>query len=123
MMRRALALSVLVTLSATGSTGSCQPASSARITTREVLKSSTNGDSLERAAIALVRAGDARDLALLGQFLRDREFLTRLDNPRSAPTSHLSRIIAALGERPTPQVAELCLTLAEDSVFVAEGDR
>jgi hypothetical protein len=31
--------------------------------------------------------------------------------------------MAALAERPTPPVVELCLALADDPVFVAEGDR
>jgi hypothetical protein len=122
-MHRALTLSVLVALAAAGSPASCQPGSNARRTPREVLQSSTNRDSLERAAIALARSGDAQDLALLGQSLRDRQFLARLDDLRNLPTVHLSRVIAALAERPTPQVVDLCLTLAEDSVFVAEGDR
>jgi hypothetical protein len=88
-----------------------------------VLQSSTNRDSLERAAIALARSREPQDLALLGQLLRERQFLARLDDVRNLPTAHVSRVIAALAERPTPRVVDLCLTLAEDSVFVAEGDR
>lgn len=122
-MHRALVLSVLVAVAAAGSPASCQSGSNARRTAREVLKSSTNRDSLEGAAISLARSGDAQDLAQLGQLLRDRAFLARLDDLRNLKTAHLSRVIAALGERPTPQVVDLCLTLAEDSVFVAEGDR
>jgi hypothetical protein len=78
---------------------------------------------LQRAATALARSGDASDIALLGQLLRDRGFLARLDDLKNAATAHLRPVITALGERPTAQKIELCLTLAEDSVFVAEGDR
>src|SRR2546423_12777830 len=122
-MQKAVVLAVLVTLAGAGSTGICQQVSSPGSTARTVLKTSTDREALERAASTLARSGDEGDLALLGQLLRSREFLARLDDLSNLQTRHLSRVMAALAERPTPQILELCLTLAEDPVFVAEGDR
>jgi hypothetical protein len=121
-MKKALELAVLLVALA-GGTGMCQQASSPSSTPREVLKSSTDRDALEHAARTLARSGDAGDLALLGQMLHQREFLARLDDLSKPESLHLGRVIAALAEHPTPQAVELCLSLAEDPVFVAEADR
>jgi hypothetical protein len=121
-MRKAIVLAVMFALAVCGNVRSSQRESRNRVTAREVLKSSTDREALERAAITLARSGDAGDLALLGQLLRDREFLARLDDLNNVATLHLSRVIAALGEHPTQQVVDLCLTLAEDPVFL-ENDR
>ena len=121
-MKKALELAVLLVALAV-STGTCQQASSPSSAPREVLKSSTDREALEHAARTLARSEDAGDLALLGQLLREREFLARLDDLSKPESLHLSRVIAALAEHPTPQAVELCLSLAEDPVFVAEADR
>src|SRR5437867_11163437 len=114
-MQSAPVLAVLAALAAgAGSAGMCQQPGSPGSTPREVLKSSTDRDALERAATTLARSGDAGELALLGQLLRDAGFLARLDDLSNFKTRHLSRVMAALGEHPTPHTAELCLTLAED---------
>src|SRR5262245_26220757 len=120
-MRKAIVLAVMFALAACGSVSSSQRETSG-LTAREVLKSSTDREALERAAITLARSGDAGDFALLGQLLRDREFLARLDDLNNVATFHLSRVIAALAEHPTQQLVDLCLTLAEDPVFL-ENDR
>ena len=120
-MHRALVLAALAALAGSSGPASCQPPSGGRSTSRDVLRSSTNRDSLERAAIAVVRSGDSRDLAFLGQLLRGNEFLARLDDQPA--TAHLSRVMRAMAEHPTPQIVDLCLTLAEDPVFIASGDR
>ena len=123
-MRRTVLVSALVAFAAAGTSGSCQSRTAASPPRADVLQSSTNRDSLERAAIALARSGNAQDLARLGQLLRDRSFLARLDDLARAPTVHLQRVISALGERATPQVVELTQTLAEDTVFASgPGDR
>ena len=90
---------------------------------QEILRASTDRDALEQAASALARSHDPADLDLLGRLLRDQRFLARLDDLSGLKTRHLSRVIATLGEHPTPQIVELCLMLAEDPVFGAEGDR
>jgi hypothetical protein len=90
---------------------------------REVLVSSTDRDALERAASALARSGDAASVAYLGQLLRDPAFLARLDDLSTLKTFHLGQVMSALAEHPTPPIVELCLALAEDPVFTAEGDR
>jgi hypothetical protein len=89
----------------------------------QVLRSSTDGDALERAAISLARSGASNNLEVLGRFLRDPGFLRRLDPSPDLKTIHLSKVMAALAEHPTPQVADLCLTLAEDPAYVAVDDR
>lgn len=122
-MRNALGLAVILLLTCQCSASTSQQPSNVATSSRDLLKSSTDRDALERAAVTLVRSGDAGDLAFLGQLLRDREFLARLDDLSNLKTLHLSRVMAALADHPTPQIVDLSLTLAEDPVFVAEGDR
>ena len=90
---------------------------------REVVRSSSNRAELEQAASALAASSDPRDLTLLGQLLRDRGFLGRLDDSEKLKTLHLGKVMETLSAHPSPQTAELCLTLANDPVFLAEEDR
>src|SRR5438093_1214935 len=121
-MRTVPALALLAWL-ATGVAGSSQQPRAENSSVREVLTTSTDRDALERAASALARSNHPRDLAFLEELLRDPGFLARLDDLTTFTTRHLSRVMAALGEHPRPQTAEICLALAEDPVFLAEGDR
>jgi hypothetical protein len=100
-----------------------QTASAEGSNAEQILRSSTDGDALERAAMSLARSGTPSNLELLGRFLRDPGFLRRLDPSPDLKTVHLSKVMSALVEHPTPQVADLCLTLAEDPAFVAVDDR
>jgi hypothetical protein len=90
---------------------------------REVVRSSSNRVELEQAASALAGSSDPRDLTLLGQLLRDRGFLGRLDDSEKLQTLHLGKVMETLASHPSPQTAALCLTLANDPVFLAEDDR
>jgi hypothetical protein len=121
-MRKTLLLT-LIALAGALATGLSQHATVSASTTAEILKSSTDREALERTAVALARSDNPGDLTLLGQLLRERDFLARLDDLKNQKTRHLSRVIAALAEHPTPQTVEIALALAEDPVFVAEGDR
>jgi hypothetical protein len=112
-MLRPCAIALLASLAASGA----DPA------LRDVLRSSADRQTLEQAACTLARSRDRQDLMLLGQLLRDHSFLARLDDLSNLKTAHLSRVMAALGEHPGPDVADLCVTLAGDAVFTAEGDR
>lgn len=89
----------------------------------QVLRSSTDADALQRVAVSLADSGTSSNLELLGRFLRDPGFLGRLDPSPAGKTRHLSKVMAALSEHPSAQVADLCLTLAEDPAFVAVDDR
>jgi hypothetical protein len=89
----------------------------------QVLRSSTDADVLERTAILLVHSATPGNLEVLGRFLHNAEFLGRLDPSPNWQTFHLSKLMAALAERPTPEVANLCISLAEDPAYVAVDDR
>lgn len=121
LMQKAL-VPIVIALAGAVSMGLSQHGMAAS-TPSEVLKFSTDREALERAAVALARSGNPADLTLLSQLLREREFLARLDDLKNQKTRHLSRVMAALAEHPTPQIVEIALALAEDPVFVAEGDR
>jgi hypothetical protein len=86
------------------------------------LHTSSDRDALERAAVALGQSTNPGDVALLGQYLRDREFLARLDNLNDLPTRHFGRVIEALKGHPSPEVIKLCQMLADDPVSL-EKDR
>jgi hypothetical protein len=100
-----------------------QTASGELSSAEQVLRSSTDGDALERTAISIARPGTSSNLEVLGRFLHDPEFLGRLDPSPNLKTLHLSKVMAALAEHPTPEVANLCLSLAEDPAYVAVDDR
>jgi hypothetical protein len=100
-----------------------QTASAGLSNAEQVLRSSTDGNALEGAAVSLARSGTSSNLELLSRFLRDPGFLSRLDSSQDLKTRHLGNVMAALAEHPTQQVADLCLTLAEDPVYVAVDDR
>jgi hypothetical protein len=123
-MRQVRGLYVLLLIaSAAGIAAMSQVQNSPNSDPGKILQSSTDQDTLERAAISLAHSGTAGDLELLGQFLRDPQFLSRLDPLPDRQTLHLKSVMAALAERPTPQVANLCLRLAEDPAFMAVDDR
>ncbi|PYS34084.1 MAG: hypothetical protein DMG14_30300 [Acidobacteria bacterium] len=90
-----------------------------------VLRSSRDRNSLERAAVALANMADPAAVLQLGEFLRRSEFLARLDNVRSsdAKTLHLREVMAALAAHPIAAVGELCLTLSKDKNFLDDEDR
>jgi len=90
-----------------------------------VLASSDDRAELEVAAVQLAAADDPEALDRLGDFLSKAEFLRRLDDV-SEPgekTLHLRSVLAPLIERPSPEVAQLCLRLANDPVFLEDDDR
>jgi hypothetical protein len=90
-----------------------------------VLENSTSPDELELAATELATADDPEALDALETFLRQSEFLRRLDdltNP-GEKTLHLSGVMEPLIERPSPEVVDLCLRLANDPIFLADDDR
>jgi hypothetical protein len=107
---------------AVGSVYAYQTTSGELSNAEQVLRSSTDGDALERAAITLAGSKKAASIALLGQLLRDPSFLKRLDGADPSKT-HLSGVLQALAEHPTPQVIELFASLAEDPAFVAGDER
>ncbi len=117
------AASIIVALwIAVGSVYAYQTASGELANAEQVLRSSTDGDALERAAITLAVSKKAAPIALLGQLLRDPSFLTRLDGADPSKT-HLSGVLQALAEHPTPQVIELFGSLAGDPAFGAGDER
>ncbi len=109
----------------TAAIGACsaQTASADISNDEQVLRSSTDGNALERVAISLVRSGTPANLELLSRYLGDPAFLSRLDPPRGQETLHLGNVMDALGDHPTQQVADLCLTLAEDPAYVTVDER
>lgn len=109
--------------SAAGRGYSYQAATSEGSNAQQVLRSSTDAEVLERTAVSLARSGTAANLEVLGRFLHDPDFLGRLDPSPDFKTGHLSKVMAALEEHPTPEVANLCLSLAEDPAYVAVDDR
>jgi hypothetical protein len=100
-----------------------QAGSSGVSNAEQVLRSSTDADVLERTAISMARSPNSSELESLGRFLHDPEFMGRLDPLRNWQTVHLSKVMAALAEHPTPGVADLCVSLAEDPAFAAVDDR
>jgi hypothetical protein len=90
-----------------------------------VLGASTDPAELETAATQLAAADDPDALQRLREFLSRRDFLARLDD-HSEPgqkTMHLHTVMAPLIERPSPEVADLCLKLSEDPAFLEDDDR
>lgn len=93
---------------------------------REILERSTDPERLQAAAQDLAQPGaGAEGLAALREVLGQRGFLARLDDldTPSEKTRRLRRVFAALQERPDAAVAELCLALAVDPVFLEDPDR
>jgi hypothetical protein len=90
-----------------------------------VLESSTNSDELTLAAMELAASDHPEALDALETFLRQSEFLGQLDDltDPGQKTLHLSGVMEPLIERPSPEVARLCLNLANDPSFLADGDR
>lgn len=91
----------------------------------EVLRISSDREELAVAAEELAAADDPDALERLGEFLSDRAFLERLDD-LSTPGQkilHLSNVLRPFIERPSPEVAALCLRLGDNDAFRAEDER
>ena len=91
----------------------------------DVLRSSGDPDSLERAAVALASSGNAEAIAQLGEFLRRADFLYRLDDltDSDVKTLHLQEVMAALQAHPNAAIGELCVALSEDETFMSDDER
>ena len=89
-----------------------------------VLAESTNLPDLELAATELAFSDDPEALKALAAYLGRAEFLDRLDPPESpdGKAVHLYRVLSPLIQRPSPEVVSLCLTLADEPVYL-ENDR
>jgi hypothetical protein len=90
-----------------------------------LLQGSSEEDELEVAATELASADDPDALTALGTFLRQKEFLDRLDpalEDRPGGTAHLYRVLKPLTDRPSPEAVRLCLTLVDEPLY-AENDR
>jgi len=89
-----------------------------------VLETSTSPEELELAATDLAFSDDPEALDVLGKFLRQSAFLDRLDeaDDPAGDTAHLSRVMLPLIERPSPEVALLCLRLVDEPIYL-EHDR
>jgi len=88
-----------------------------------VLEAATGPEELETAATELASSDDPEALEALAVFLRQNEFLDRLDEPGSySRLTHLSGVMTALIAAPSPEVARLCLDLVDEPVYL-EHDR
>ena len=85
----------------------------------DVLGSSGDRSELQAAAATLARSDDPRILDQLGDFLVRPDFLARLDDVEEPQEriAHLKEVLAQLIERPSPEVARLCLRLAKEAQF------
>src|SRR6266849_5010836 len=117
---------VLLLLVAGSNAGGCQtePTSSWE-GAANLLATSHDREALEKAAIALASSADPQAVTRLGEFLRQPEFLARLDEVASptGKTWHLQRVLASVGEHPSAATERVCLALAADSAFLAIDDR
>ncbi len=89
------------------------------------LETSDDRDELGAAALELARSDHPEALRRLGELLRKPDFLAKLDD-LDAPTEKTLRlrgVMAALAERPSPEVAALCLRLAHEPRFLEDDDR
>ena len=77
--------------------------------------------SLEAAAIAIARSGDAKAIGELGRHLGRDAFLQRLDPARGAEsgTARLGRVFGAFAEHPSPASEALCIGLAGNDDFMS----
>ncbi len=90
-----------------------------------ILQSSPEPADLATAVTELAAADHPAALDALAPFLRDSVFLARLADPDDLPTQTelLRPALAALVQRASPEVVPLCLSLANDSAFLADPDR
>lgn len=88
-----------------------------------VLQSSTDAEELVAAATELARSDDPDALHALGIFLKQSEFLDRLDEPNSPNrVTNLGHVLSALSAAPSPEVARLCLQVTDEPIYL-EHDR
>jgi hypothetical protein len=87
-----------------------------------VLEDGTEPEELEGAAGELASSDDPQALEALGLFLGRSKFLEQLDPPNSYnPITHLTGVFAPLIERPSPEVARVCLRLVDDPMYLEYG--
>jgi hypothetical protein len=88
-----------------------------------VLEGDAGPEELEAAAGELASSDDPQALEALGSLLGRSEFLDQLDPPDSYnKIAHLTGVFASLIERPSPEVARLCLRLVDEPMYL-EHDR
>ena len=88
-----------------------------------VLESSGEPEELEAAVQDLAASDDPEALERLGTFLRRSDFLDRLDEPEASNGSlNFNIALSPLVQRPSPEVARLCLQLVDDPKYL-EHDR
>ena len=88
-----------------------------------VLEGSTSPEELESAAGELTSSDDPEALDALAGFLRQAEFLDRLDEPDSSNRIlHLNGVLRRLAEKPSAEVARVCLALVDEPIYL-EHDR
>jgi hypothetical protein len=77
-------------------------------------------EEAELEAVALAMSSDPADVKRLAARLRQAEFLALLDDLGAgrAATYHLGKVMEALSTNRHPVVAEVCLELAHDPVFM-----
>lgn len=93
-------------------------------TLTHVLLHTTDPHVLLLGARSLARHSAPEATRLLASFLRNREFLGRLDDVvRPNAVGRLAQVFAALEERPDEEVRTLCLSLANDPGFHSIDDR
>jgi len=83
------------------------------------LEGATNPAEMAAAAAELASSDDPEALDALESFLRSDEFLDRLDEAGSADqTEHLRTVLAPFIQRPSPEVAHLCLNLVDHPAYL-----
>jgi hypothetical protein len=90
-----------------------------------VLQGASDTEELEVAATELASSDDPQALVELGTFLRQKEFLERLDpagEDQPGGTAHLYRVLKPLIDRPSSEAVRLCLKLVDEPLY-AENDR
>jgi hypothetical protein len=91
----------------------------------KVLEYASDRSELEAAAVALATSDNPAALDRLGDFLRRREFLAKLDDLEDPHTKmlHLNGVMKPLEKRPSSEAAGLCLALGHDPNFLEDSDR
>jgi hypothetical protein len=88
-----------------------------------VLAGSTSPEELEGAGAELAASDDPDALEALVPFLKRSDFLDRLDPIDSQNRLvHLGSVLSPLKERPSPEVAQVCLEIVDDPLYL-EHDR
>ncbi len=89
----------------------------------KVLENGAGPEELAAAAAELACSDDPQALEALGSFLSRSDFLEQLDPPDSYnKIMNFAAVFAPLIERPSPEVARLCLRLVDQPMYL-EHDR